>query len=560
MEKSTDEVGIGQGSALALLNYFIGRRDDYAEQTPDGYNRVGRPLTDEALEAHLEGKVTIGTYTLIPKQGGPLAGYGAVDLDFADGAIDCARVKQAWDAAVDLLGANHLVPEFSGKKGVHLWLVLAQPIIAWKVQQVLTAAVERAGLKGVEVFPKQTTLREDGYGNLMKLPLALHRGSGKRSYFLDPAGLEHGELVEAPPEDVDPVPLEEADLDRVLASLGIDSPKEPERKPPLRLSEKIKEGKRNDTLFRRAARWRDDGHTEEEILAMLRILNRSRCEDGWLEEKELEQIAWSVTRYDPKNDLAEGDDFWAKMVEAKKSDPDAGSTVSSPEREKAIEFFRRHLLPLTPPPLPALTEILQRGGGQDDPFEFLFSDGARVVIDDICSPLLVQKALAHATPWSIKSFSRPKWNAEVVRLIRTAARVVQVITEEEETMGWIRAHLKPLMARPKWDHKHGVLLFSDPPSEEYPSSLLQCLLQLNDRDGNVLVDPQGRIHLKLTYLLRTVTMDVGNRTSSRDLAKRLSRVGWDKIQLSAWDPETKKSPKWRCWVSPAGAWEAILEE
>ena len=38
----------------------------------------------------------------------------------------------------------------------------------------------------VEVFPKQDQIREDGYGNLIRLPLGKHRRTGRRSFFAAP--------------------------------------------------------------------------------------------------------------------------------------------------------------------------------------------------------------------------------------------------------------------------------------------------------------------------------------------------------------------------------------
>ena len=35
------------------------------------------------------------------------------------------------------------------------------------------------------MFPKQIKVVEGGFGNLVKLPLGVHRKTGQRSYFLD---------------------------------------------------------------------------------------------------------------------------------------------------------------------------------------------------------------------------------------------------------------------------------------------------------------------------------------------------------------------------------------
>jgi hypothetical protein len=49
--------------------------------------------------------------------------------------------------------------------------------------------VQLAKVTGVEVFPKQSEVREGDYGNLLKLPLGLHY-SGKRCLFVSPETFE----------------------------------------------------------------------------------------------------------------------------------------------------------------------------------------------------------------------------------------------------------------------------------------------------------------------------------------------------------------------------------
>jgi hypothetical protein len=61
---------------------------------------------------------------------------------------------------------------------------------------------------------------------------------------------------------------------------------------------KIPEGRRNDSVFRRACSMRAQGFDEESILAAILTINRRQC-DPPLPEDEVRRIARSASRYDP---------------------------------------------------------------------------------------------------------------------------------------------------------------------------------------------------------------------------------------------------------------------
>jgi len=65
-----------------------------------------------------------------------------------------------------------------------------------------------------------------------------------------------------------------------------------------KMPEQITEGRRNDTLFRGAARLRRAGFTAEELLASLKVINESRCNPP-LPMHEVKTIALSAARYKP---------------------------------------------------------------------------------------------------------------------------------------------------------------------------------------------------------------------------------------------------------------------
>ena len=80
--------------------------------------------------------------------------------------------------------------ENSGYKGRHFWVFLEEPetagvlhlfgklLLAWQTPHI------PAGLH-LEYFPKQANLKGKGLGNLIKLPLGIHRCTGRRSELLD---------------------------------------------------------------------------------------------------------------------------------------------------------------------------------------------------------------------------------------------------------------------------------------------------------------------------------------------------------------------------------------
>lgn len=189
---------------------FIGRSDLFAEQHADGsWSPVRRPVTDEDIADHLAGRKTIGFYIVNPA--------GTVQSAVLD--IDCpkemlerdeygpaakreqiAAARKLVGAAKVLFGGSAPLVEASGRKGLHIWIVFAERVPAQiariACERVLTSAGFRRTDRGfwiadefsaarVERFPKQDRLEPGQLGNLVKLPLGVHRAVGKPSYLLD---------------------------------------------------------------------------------------------------------------------------------------------------------------------------------------------------------------------------------------------------------------------------------------------------------------------------------------------------------------------------------------
>jgi hypothetical protein len=130
-----------------------------------------------------------------------------VDLDISRGALERAagdptlarRLRDAMRGeGLRLLGELRglgLAPLFedSGYKGRHLWVFLEQPETAEVLHALGRLLLARlgAGLADglhLEFFPKQGGVKSQGLGNLIKLPLGVHRRTGRRAALLDDAG------------------------------------------------------------------------------------------------------------------------------------------------------------------------------------------------------------------------------------------------------------------------------------------------------------------------------------------------------------------------------------
>ncbi len=152
---------------------FVGRRDDYALQLDTGrYVRVGQLLALDTLYQHLAGKITLGTY-VIDEYG--LCRFAVFDSDMADGLVQLQGVQ--CDLANDGI-ASHLE---QSRRGGHLWVLLAQPVQPAEVRAWLLPYCPA----GVEFYPKQDQATGAGYGSLIRVPLGIHRMSGKRYPFVE---------------------------------------------------------------------------------------------------------------------------------------------------------------------------------------------------------------------------------------------------------------------------------------------------------------------------------------------------------------------------------------
>jgi hypothetical protein len=173
---------------LAFADVFLNRRDVHALQMDDGsYVCVRRPLSADLVTRHLDGRLTLGVYCL---DEGNRGRWSVLDADDGDKWARLVSLSR------ELQGQG--VPSYLelSRRGGHLWLFTAEPIRGRTLLAVGRALARKAQVE-VEVFPKGE--HAEGPGSLVRLPLGVHRVSGKRYPFVTPDGQR---IAETPSEQV----------------------------------------------------------------------------------------------------------------------------------------------------------------------------------------------------------------------------------------------------------------------------------------------------------------------------------------------------------------------
>ena len=199
-----DEGDIDEVFQTVFQECFRGREGVYARQWVDpkgntGYTPVREPLSLRAIKNHLLGNHTLGVY---PLRMDNTVFFAAFDLDLAPSviracAIDSPGWIEAFSSLEDYAGKLasrakqlglklHLAD--SGQKGLHLWAFFCDPVPARQARQMCKAIATGLTVPPVvrcEIFPKQSAISADGLGNLIKIPLGVHRKTGRRVWFCD---------------------------------------------------------------------------------------------------------------------------------------------------------------------------------------------------------------------------------------------------------------------------------------------------------------------------------------------------------------------------------------
>jgi len=196
MTDATKETVSDKGQIEDLRRYFVNRDDTYATQNPDGsYFRIDAPLTDDVLLSHLKGEVTVGTYQIEP--GKSTVKWLCFDVDNKE----INSVERLKDSIVKsgFCAEQSVLVEDTGGRGYHLWIFFDPPIPALVAYYVGRKSEQLSKVK-CEVFPKQKVV--EAFGNLVKLPLGVHRKTGKRSTFVGVSSLDQVARISVPQEEV----------------------------------------------------------------------------------------------------------------------------------------------------------------------------------------------------------------------------------------------------------------------------------------------------------------------------------------------------------------------
>lgn len=140
-------------------------------------------LTEKTVWDHLEGKITIGLYAINPSS--QRCKWVAIDADYKSAMEDLVKLQYYLtqdnvDSALEM-----------SRRGGHLWIFLAVPLLARKCRIYIYDLARRLGVpvkgsglaEGIEVFPKHDAIANGAFGNAIRGPLGIHRGADRRFWF-----------------------------------------------------------------------------------------------------------------------------------------------------------------------------------------------------------------------------------------------------------------------------------------------------------------------------------------------------------------------------------------
>ena len=143
------------------------------------------PLTEDVILKHLQGKITVGIYPLLP---GDLCNFLAIDFDKENYKKD---VPAFWNVC-DELGVPIYVEKSRSGNGAHIWIFFEESVpakIARKMGNILLSkTMEKASLdlsSYDRILPNQDTMPKGGFGNLIALPFQGERSKMGNTIFVN---------------------------------------------------------------------------------------------------------------------------------------------------------------------------------------------------------------------------------------------------------------------------------------------------------------------------------------------------------------------------------------
>ncbi|ONN26436.1 hypothetical protein XJ44_08945 [Thermosipho affectus] len=176
-----------------FLELFSGREDVFAVQLNDGtYRPIRRSINFNDVKKHISGKTTIGIYQL--KKNDEIK-FAVFDVDIKKSFLENNKNTYFEEAKTVTLKISSILSqyniknyiEFTGNRGYHVWFFFDEALSSYKVKVFMESILKNIHLEesiGIEVFPKQPTLN-GGLGNLIKVPLGLHKKTYKKAVFVD---------------------------------------------------------------------------------------------------------------------------------------------------------------------------------------------------------------------------------------------------------------------------------------------------------------------------------------------------------------------------------------
>jgi len=152
----------------------------------DFKNKKLLPFTDEILLNHLLGKETIGVYPILKDN---TSYFIVADFDEADWKNDSQKfIKECENT--ELKAYTEI--SRSGN-GAHVWIFFEENYPCWKSRAILLELIRRVfnhseftkEVSFDRLFPNQDTITDDGFGNLIALPLQGERVKNNTSVFCD---------------------------------------------------------------------------------------------------------------------------------------------------------------------------------------------------------------------------------------------------------------------------------------------------------------------------------------------------------------------------------------
>jgi hypothetical protein len=260
---------------------LVGNPDVYAVQHKDGsWHPVREELTAKVIRAHRSGEVTVGTYIVRPPD---QARTLVFDIDAKTDKEQDTMLNAVCKvlAELDARSEDELSwgVEFSGRKGYHVWVVSDEYIDASVLYRLGRGVREEAGYPALEVFPKQTEVRD--LGNLVKLPGGVHAVTGNENNFVG--------AVPAPTPAALLTQLSELYPDVGLRKRKGEAPEVIEYPCVHDIQGGVKEGGRNIHLFHLAVMLRRWSLSDDNIETVIQRANE-RSVDGPLDAQEVESI------------------------------------------------------------------------------------------------------------------------------------------------------------------------------------------------------------------------------------------------------------------------------